>query len=610
METELRSPEHAIGAEPEQFRLLVESVSDYAIYLLDKGGHVRSWNAGVQRIKGYAADDVLGRHYSIFYTAEDCEAGKPQEILRQAEREGRVRVEGWRVRTDGTRFWADGVVTALRGRSGELSGFAKVTRDLTGIHRALENEQLLSAFTGHSLAVMFLKDTHGRYRFVNATFLQRFGLRREQVLGLSDAEIFPRAQAAAFRANDVQVLTRGQPVQFEEVARAIDGDRVHVVVKFPVLDAAGEVAGVGGVATDITERKTAEQALHESRTLLQEAQKVAGLGCWEWDPENGRMQWSDELYRIYGVDPAVFQPSFEAYLERVHPDDRGRVSETVAGALIDGRGFHLEERIVRPDGAVRVLRSHGEVVKNERGRPLKLLGACFDATEQKASEERLRAAAETLTRLSRRLVEAEEAERRRIARELHDRVGQNLSALNINLDIVLGLLGEQAQKEVRVRLRDSLALVDGTLQTIENVMADLRPPLLDEYGLGAALGWHAEEFVRRTHLRVDFEDRAKERTRELRQEDAVTLFRIAQEVLNNVSKHAQAQKVKIQLEVKERQFFLEIHDDGRGFDPAAPTRRLGMRSMRERAEAAGAALEVESAPGKGTTVRIIIGLPE
>ncbi|MDF3011546.1 MAG: histidine kinase, partial [Burkholderiales bacterium] len=480
MATELGSAEHAVGAEPDQFRLLVESVSDYAIYLLDTCGHVRSWNAGVQRIKGYTSAEVLGRHYSIFYTAEDREAGKPQEVLRQAEREGRVRAEGWRVRSDGSRFWADVVVTALRGRAGEL---------------------------------LFLKDLRGRYRFVNAQFLQRFGLRREQVVGRSDAELFPRSQATAYSANDSRVLERGEAMQFEETARYVEGDRASVVVKFPVRDAAGALVGVGGVATDITERKGAEQALRESRTLLEETQKLAGLGCWEWDPGSGRLQWSGELYRIYGVDPAGFQPSFEAYLERVHPEDRGRVSETVASALIDGRGFYLEERIVRPDGEVRVLRSHGEVVKNERGRPLKLLGACFDITEQKAAEEGLRAAAETLSRLSRRLVEAEEAERRRIARELHDRVGQNLSALNINLDIVLGMLGEQASHEVRVRLRDSLALVDGTLQTIENVMADLRPPLLDEYGLGAALGWHAEEFVRRTHLRVDFEDRAKERTR-------------------------------------------------------------------------------------------------
>lgn len=462
--------------------------------------------------------------------------------------------------------------------------------------------ELLEALTEHSPAVMFVKDRAGRYCFVNPQFLQRFALRREQVIGRTDAELFAQPHALALAANDAHVLASGQPLQFEASFPSMGAESVAMVLKFPALE------GVGGMIFDITESKRTEQALRESRTLLEEAQKVAGLGCWEWDPASGRLHWSDELYRIYGADPASFRPSFEGYLGRVHPDDRARVSETVAAALVDGRGFRLEERIVRFDGAQRVLRSQGEVVKSEAGRALKMLGACFDVTEQKAAEERLRAAAETLSRLSRRLVEAEEAERRRIARELHDRVGQNLSALNINLDIVLGMLGEQAPREVRVRLRDSLALVDGTLQTIENVMADLRPPLLDEYGLGAALGWHAEEFVRRTHLRVDYEDRARERTRSLAPEAAVTLFRIAQEALSNVAKHARATQAKIFLDVSENRFILTITDDGRGFDPAAPTTRLGLRSMRERIDASGGALSVLSAPGKGASVRVEVPL--
>jgi PAS domain S-box-containing protein len=600
----LRSPQLA---ELEQFRLLVEQLSDYAVYLMDAEGRIASWNAGAQRIKGYESAEVLGRHYAMFYAAEERAAGRPQEYLRRAEREGRVQAEGWRVRKDGSRFWADATITALR-RAGRLAGFAKVTRDMTTVHRALENERLLAAFTGQATAVMFLKGRDGRYRFVNEQFLRRFGLRREQVIGASDAELFPRAQAVAFTANDAAVLAKGIPMQFEETARYVDGQRSSVVLKFPVFDAGGAVDAVGGVVTDITERKSAEQALRESRALLEEAQKVAGLGCWEWDPSSGRLQWSGELYRIYGVDPASFQPSFESYLERVHAEDRRLVSETVAAALVEGAGFRLEERIVRPDGEVRVLRSHGEVLKNDAGRAVKMVGACFDITEQKATEARLQAAAETLSRLSRRLVEAEEAERRRIARELHDRVGQNLAALNINLDIALGLLGGEAPHEVRVRLRDSLALVDGTLQTIENVMADLRPPLIEEYGLGAALGAYAEDFMRRTDLRVELDDRARERTRELRQEAAVSLFRIAQEALSNTARHAQASRIAITLSVVAGDFVLEIGDDGRGFDPEAPTTRLGMRSMRERAEADGAALEVRSAPGQGTTVKVSLPL--
>ena len=726
MELRARTAEQIVaGANPAdaQFRLLVESVADYAIFLLDTAGRVASWNPGAERIKGYAAPEVLGRHFSLFYPPEDRAAGKPEAALQRAEREGRCQQEGWRVRKDGSRFWGDVVISALRGPGGELQGFAKVTRDMTARKRERDNDLLrvamfertpagiamadatgryahanpaflrmlgysaeelaektlgdvthpddaeeswrvfedlvqgrrnqaefekrylsrngqviwarnsvarlpdadgrlryvvamvediterrrayealsesearLQAFTRHSPAVMYLKDREGRYRFVNEQFLQRFGLRREQVIGHSDAELFARDQAQAFADRDAEVLSRGLPLQFEETVRYADGERHNVVSSFPVFDAAGAVAGVGGVATDITEAKAAEQALREQRTLLAEAQKVAGLGCWEWGPSSGRLVWSEELCRIYGVDPGSFRPSFESYLDRVHPDDRAAVAHAVAGALMDRRGFSFEERIVRPDGAVRQLRSKAEVLRDAEGRVLKVVGACLDITEQKRAEELLRA-------LTRRLVEAEEAERRRIARELHDRVGQNLSALNINLDIVLGQLEDAPSRR---RLEDSLALVDATLQSIENVMADLRPPLLDEYGVGAALAWYAEEYAQRTGIRVAV-DNAHDAGRPLRQEAAVALFRIAQEALNNAAKHSAAKSIRVLVEDQDNEIVLSVSDDGKGFAPEhAPRGRWGMTTMRERAEAAGGRLSIQSSLGHGTTVRATV----
>ncbi len=711
-------------ASDELFRLLVNSVTDYAIFLLDPAGRVVSWNAGAERIKGYAAADILGAHFSLFYPLAERTAGEPLAALQRAEREGRHHHEGWRLRKDGTRFWAEVVITALRGPSGELRGFATVTRDMSARQRERDNELMLAAmfertpagialsdpsgryiranpvflrmlgytqeeldqktvgdlthpedaeatwrifedllqgrrtqadyearmlrkngqaiwvrstlarlpnpdghlrcliamveditdrrfayqamresearlqaFTNHSPALMYLKDREGRYRFVNDRFLQRLGLRREQAIGHTDAEILSRDQAQAFSSQDAEVLARGKPAQYEDSVDYVDGKRFSVVSKFPVFDASGAVVGVGGVATDITERRSAEQALREQGTLLAEAQKLAGLGCWEWDPASGRVTWSDEMYAIYGVDPAQFRPSFENYLERIHPEDRGVAAATVARALMDNRSFSMDERIVRPDGRVRQLRSHGEVVRDAGGRPIKMVGACIDITEQKASEAALRA-------LTRRLVEAEENERRRIARELHDRVGQNLSALNINLDIVAGSLKDDALKR---RLDDSLKLVDGTLQSIENVMADLRPALLDEYGLAAALGWYGEEYAQRTGIRVGVEGR--EAGRELRPEIAVALFRIAQEALNNAAKHSSAKRIRVCLEERGSELELCIIDDGRGFDPAqAPRGRWGMTTMRERAQAAGGRLSVDSSPGNGTCVRATVPL--
>jgi PAS domain S-box-containing protein len=604
--TARRAAQSALADSERRFELLVQGVTDYAIYMLTPQGEIASWNAGAERIKGYATDEVLGQRFGMFFTAEDRASGKPERALETARASGRFADEGWRLRKDGSRFWAWTVLDAVHDEAGRLIGFAKITRDLTERRTAeeelREREARLHAFTAHSPSAMFFKGIDGRYRFVNQRFLERHGLRREQVLGHTDAELFPALQAHTLAREDADVMARRQPTQYEETTRHAGAERIGLVIKFPVLNAAGGLSGVGGIDTDITDLKLAELAAHESRALLAEAQKIAGLGSWEWDPQSGRVTWSDELYGIYGISPDGFTPSFEAYLERVHPEDRQHSGAMVARALMDGRPFTLQERIVRPGGEVRYVRSHGEVLRNARGKAIKVLGACLDVTEQRHSESALRQAALDLHGLTRRLVKAEEAERRRIARELHDRVGQSLSALNINLDIVLGKLDGPA--ELRSRLLDSAALVERTLESIEDVMAELRPPLLDEYGLAAALGWYAEDFSRRTDIRVAVNDAAGEAGAKAPAEAAVALFRIAQEALNNVLKHAHASNVHIDISASPEHLVLAVRDDGAGFDAAAaPRGRWGMTTMRERAEAAGGALEVQSARGAGTVVR-------
>ena len=606
--------EPGVPADPtdQQFRLLVSSVTDYAIYLLDGAGRVVSWNAGAERIKGYRAEEIVGRPFSQFYTPEDRANGVPDQALSRARREGRFEGEGWRLRKDGSRFWAMVVIDTVRNDAGEVIGFAKITRDISERRameqRLRESEERMRAFTTHSPALMCMKDRDGRYRFANDRFLERYNLRPDQMLGRTDAELFPRRQALAAAAHDAEVLARGEPLQYEERATLAEGQRVSLVSKFPVFDASGVVSAIGVVATDITDRRVTEQALREQRTLLAEAQKIAGLGSWEWDPDSGRVAWSEELYRIFGVTPQDVQPSFENYLERLHPEDRQQSGSMVASALIDNRPFSMLERVVRPGGELRYVRSQGDVVRNERGKPIKVLVACLDITDQRHSESALRQAAQDLHGLTRRLVQAEEAERRRLARELHDRVGQSLSALNINLDII-SRDSQALPPALRQRLEDSLGLVDGTLQSIESVMADLRPPLLDEYGLAAALGWHAEEFSRRTGVQVTVTDRTPDAAKGARPEAAVALFRIAQEALNNVLKHAQAKSVRINVSATDEELVLDVHDDGRGFDPRAARRgRWGMTTMRERAEAAGGQLHVDATPGQGTRIHARVPL--
>lgn len=226
------------------------------------------------------------------------------------------------------------------------------------------------------------------------------------------------------------------------------------------------------------------------------------------------------------------------------------------------------------------------------------------------SEKELRASTEQLQALSRRLVDVQESERRQFSRELHDRVGQNLTALSISVDILKTQLSGNGSEAVRTRLNDAATLLESTAGSIENVMSELRPPMLDDYGLLPALQWYANEFSGRTGIQVNVE--GDERMDRLPQESEIALFRITQEALNNIAKHAHATRVDIALEHSGTQIVMSVADDGVGLDaaPAPMSRRrpgLGMVTMRERTQAVGGRFEIGAASGRGT--RVVVRIP-
>lgn len=226
-------------------------------------------------------------------------------------------------------------------------------------------------------------------------------------------------------------------------------------------------------------------------------------------------------------------------------------------------------------------------------------------------EQQLRQSAERLQALAGRLVEAQESERRRLSAELHDGIGQNLTALSINLNVLAGALPVTVVAGLGTRLGDSLALLQASIGSVRALMTELRPPLLEEYGILAALRWHAGQVQERGGLMISVSGIEPIPRLEPRVETA--LFRIAQEALHNTLKHAQAHQASVCLECDDGEIVLVLRDDGVGFDPAAvsPDARphWGLMLMQERAEAVGARLQVTSAPGRGTQVAVTLKHP-
>jgi len=228
----------------------------------------------------------------------------------------------------------------------------------------------------------------------------------------------------------------------------------------------------------------------------------------------------------------------------------------------------------------------------------------FDISEVKQAEEELR-------RYARRLIEMEEELRKKLSAELHDEIGRDLTALGINLSIISNSLSKTAMAKLGTRIADSEGLIEGISRTTRNIMSDLRPPVLDDYGLAAAVRWYADLFAMRSGIALVVT--ADDPFPRFAAEQELALFRITQEALTNTAKHAEAQSVTILLRSDDGVVRLVIMDDGKGCpsDPESPPRAdfgWGMTLMRERAELSGGTFRLDSAPGEGTTVSVSIML--
>ena len=268
----------------ERFRALVESVRDYAIFMLDPAGYVTTWSSGAERIKGYSAGEIIGHHFSQFYSPEDVERGKPEEELKTAAAAGSVEDEGWRVRKDGSRFWANVVITAVRGKNGELLGFAKVTRDFTERNRAekavrVSESRFRSLFESSPDAII-VSDQDGFITEVNGQAEKHFGFQRVEMIGQSIEMLVPERfrKGHPQHRNEYAANPRSRPmgIGLELYGRRKDGSEFPVdIMLAPVEDI--ERKTVLSVVRDLSEQRRAQEMLERKEREKQYLEEEVNL---------------------------------------------------------------------------------------------------------------------------------------------------------------------------------------------------------------------------------------------------------------------------------------------------------------------------------------------
>jgi two-component system, NarL family, sensor histidine kinase UhpB len=366
----------------------------------------------------------------------------------------------------------------------------------------------------------------------------------------------------------------------------------------PLRDRGGAVTAGMMIARDVTDERRSERIVRASQRQLAEAQRVAQMGSWEWDPATDRASFSDEMRRIFGIPPGA-ELTAELAVARVHPADVETIRQLQEKLRADPSPVSVEHRIVRPDGTVRTILGRGEGVVDESGRVVRVVGINLDVTERRRADEERR-------RLLGRLYELQEGQDRQLAADLHDGHIQSLAAIGFKLEQARLRLGAGGSPEVHDLLRQVTERLSAESEGLRRTIGRLRPLAPDAEGLEAALREEARTAEERAALAACevVSDLGRER---LDPAVETALFRVAQQALANVVEHAAARNVMVGLGRRGDGVVLWVDDDGRGFDPEhvralgdAPG--FGLLAMRERVEALGGSLWVRTRPGGGTRI--------
>ena len=451
--------------------------------------------------------------------------------------------------------------------------------------------------------LVWISDTDKRCTYFNKQWLDFTGRPLEAEIGDGWAEGVHAADLQHCLDTYVSAFERREAFMMEYRLRRHDGEYRWVLDKaVPLFDADGSFAGYIGACFDVTEfrrveaeRNVANDSLWRTERELKEAQRLAGVGSWQWDPETDIVVWSEELYRIVGRDASLPAISYKEHSQLYAQESWDRLQAAVEAALNTGTPYELVLEMLRADGTHRWVTARGEPQRDSNGRIAGLRGTVQDITERKLAEE-------ALSSVNGRLLEAQEAERARIARDLHDDIGQRLALLTVVLSEAKGLLPDSSGGELRGCLD---ALQRHTTEIIADVQAlshDLRPPRLLHLGVVAAMQGFCEELAVQKSTEIDF--RSENVPGTVPPDVSLCLFRVLQEALHNAVRHSRVRHFDVRLRGTGNTVDLTVRDDGVGFDVDAATRGpgLGLTSMKERLKLVGGDLLVKSQSTRGTTV--------
>jgi len=606
---ERKRAEEALRESEAKFRNLAEHTNDL-LWETDRNGAYTYCSPNVTAVCGYEPSEILGKTPFDFMPPDEVRhVGEIFGAIVAAKKPFSLLKHGFRCK-DGSLISMECGGVPILDREGQLLGYRGVDRDITERVRAeevlREQETRFRFIIDHASDAIFYLTLDGTIQWVSRQATVITGRTMAELIGHPIMSLFTPA-GAELAERRLAAIRRGEsvpPLVEFEVVRP-DGSVVWVEANFTSVLEDGKVVGRLLVARDITERKWAEEALRMQARVLESMLEGVSLS-----DENGVILYTNLAEdAMFGYEPGELIGKHVMVLNAYPPEENARIVEGVIGQLKARGGWEGEFSNRRKDGT--------PFTTFARITALELQGKkCWvcvqeDITKRRQAEaerrdlyERLQESHKSLRTLSQRLLEAQELERRRIARELHDETGQTLTSLLIGMRALAEM---PMRKAVRKRVSELRKTAARAINEIKRLALGLHPSVLDDLGLETALTRLTEEFVHAHGLMVDLHMNGLDGHR-LPLAVETTLYRIVQEALTNVAKHAGGARVSVLLQCSPSAAKVIIEDDGRGFDvqtvlkSAGRLNRMGLHGMRERAALLNGSIEIESTPGGGTTI--------
>lgn len=596
--TEKKLAEIALRESEERYRVLFEQASD-AIIITDKNGMVLDANTSFTRLFGYSKEEVGGTSVTNLVDPDHLKQSPIRLDLLQAgqaiSREGKVR------RKNGTLI--DIEINSKMLPDGRILG---IGRDITERKKAekelCEAEKKFRDLVEKSLVGVYIVQ-EGKFVYVNPKAAEIYGYTQEELIGKHVALIADEKEMVKVNEN-IRLRLDGirDSMQYEIVARRKDGSNVNVEA-YGSRTEFQERPAIIGTLNDITERKKTLEALRLSEQKYKLMFQASPLPMFMYTtPEYDIIDVNEAAVNHYGYSREEF---LAMNVRNLRPEED--IPEFLKAAAQEARGSLGTWRHLKKDGTI----IHAAIIAHDilyEGRPARL-ALTNDITEQLAAEERLQQSYKEIRMLASHIEKIREEEKIKIAREIHDELGQQLTTMKIDVSWLFKK-SELKDDVIAQRFKGVLEMLDDTVKTVRRIATELRPGILDDLGLVAAMQWQSQEFEKRSGIKTEFTHDDVET--DIADSGLSTgLFRIFQESLTNVARHARATHIKASLTCINNEIILKVADNGQGFDVSTIGQKhtLGLLGMKERTMMMGGTYNIISDCGKGTTVMIRVKLP-